>query len=167
MVLWLCPHWQRRNSAIASQWSWRKCHVCFGCQNVSCQRKWFYVWQKLGGLVEDCEQTTPFNKLAPPFSSLRLLLSLSLSLAFCSWPGGSLQHLKGMGSLTAWLVALSLGAWEVQGTAKWELGRGWEYSSIPSSKQKWSLSLRKESKTVSLCRNRAISPCQNRSHLTC
>lgn len=44
--------------------------------------------------VKDHKHSTPINQQAPSLSSSRLSLSLPFSLAFCSWPGGSLQHLE-------------------------------------------------------------------------
>lgn len=114
-------------------------------------------------------QRTPISKLAPSFSSLRLLLCLLLSLAFCSWPGGSLQHLKVHGQPDS--LAGGSEHWEprkckAQQSRSWAGGRNKAVSPC-QNKSVISYLLSKESKTVSLCRNKAIFPCQNSSHLTC
>lgn len=106
-------NWQRRSRAISSLWPSEKCHMRFGCQGSSCLSRWFSVWLKLRGFGWGLWAGDPINQLAPPFSSPRLPLSLPLSLAFCSWPGGSLQHLEVDGQPDS-----SPRGWE-----HWELGK--------------------------------------------
>lgn len=100
----------------------------------------FMCYKSYGILVEDSEQTTPLNKLAPPFPSLRLLICLSLSLAFCSWPGVSLQHLKVHGQPDS--LASGSEHWE-PGKCKAQQSGSWAGAG-----------------------NKAVSPCQNKSYLS-